>query len=103
MELTQNNLQALMESLKRYPDKYVEVTADTTLQFKAGKSILFLQKYCFIHVFNIKKPYQLKKVQFKGLTAFGYGFNEFSVRSKKTMFLKDKRYNARTGQLVEKS
>ncbi|MDC5413827.1 hypothetical protein OHW74_17765 [Acinetobacter baumannii] len=92
---------SIMESLKRYTDKYIEVTVDNTLQFKAGKSILFLQKYCFIHVFNVKKPYQLKKVQFKGLTAFGYGFNEFSVRSKKTMLLKDKRYNARTGQLVE--
>lgn len=92
---------SIMESLKRYPDKYVEVTADNTLQFKAGKSILFLQKYCFIHVFNVKKPYQLKKVQFEGLTAFGYGFNEFSVRTKKTMLLSGNKYNARTGQLVE--
>ncbi|WP_223154307.1 hypothetical protein [Acinetobacter baumannii] len=92
---------SIMESLKRYPDKYVEVTADNTLQFIAGKSILFLSKYCFIRVLNFKKPYQLKKVQFRGLTAFGYGFNEFSVRTKKTMILRDKRYNARTGQLVE--
>lgn len=92
---------SIMESLKRYPDKYVEVTADSTLQFRAGKSIIFLSKYCFIRVLNFKKPYQLKKVQFRGLTAFGYGFNEFSVRTKKTMILRDKRYNARTGQLVE--
>lgn len=92
---------SIIESLKRYPEKYVEVTADNILQFKEGKSILFLSKYCFIRVLNFKKPYQLKKVQFRGLTAFGYGFNEFSVRTKKTMFLNEKRYNARTGQLVE--
>lgn len=90
-----------MEALKHYPDKYIEITPENSLQFKAGKSILFLQKYCFIHVFNAKKPSSLKKVQFRGLTAFGYGFNEFPVRSKKTMRLNDTRYNARTGQLVE--
>ncbi|WP_407510951.1 hypothetical protein [Acinetobacter baumannii] len=92
---------SIMEALKHYPDKYIEITPENSLQFKAGKSILFLQKYCFIHVFNAKKPSSLKKVQFRGLTAFGYGFNEFPVRSKKTMRLNDTRYNARTGQLVE--
>ena len=89
--------------LEEHPLEDVCVNEQKQLVFTDGGSIRFLKRYANVEVRNDKKPYEMKKVRFKSLCAYGYVFSDLegSFRTK-YVSVNNVEYDAKTGRKKRK-